>query len=57
MICERLLKEREDKIREDYDEMLTTKLAGVVVIIIFYHSYFFLQNVENTFVEMNPCCV
>lgn len=28
MICERLLKEREDKIREEYDEILTTKLAG-----------------------------
>lgn len=27
MICERLLKEREDKIREQYDEILTTKLA------------------------------
>ncbi|MGH0180444.1 UNVERIFIED_CONTAM: hypothetical protein FKN15_004296 [Acipenser sinensis] len=27
MICERLLKEREDKIREEYDEILTTKLA------------------------------
>uniref|UniRef100_A0A3Q2W918 Akirin-2 n=1 Tax=Haplochromis burtoni TaxID=8153 RepID=A0A3Q2W918_HAPBU len=29
MICERLLKEREDKIREEYDEILTTKLAGI----------------------------
>lgn len=29
MICERLLKEREDKIREEYDEILTTKLAGL----------------------------
>lgn len=28
LICERLLKEREDKIREEYDEILTTKLAG-----------------------------
>ncbi|KAM9778448.1 akirin-2 [Syngnathus typhle] len=27
MICERLLKEREDNIREEYDEILTTKLA------------------------------
>uniref|UniRef100_A0A8D2ZIE0 Akirin-2 n=1 Tax=Scophthalmus maximus TaxID=52904 RepID=A0A8D2ZIE0_SCOMX len=27
MICERLLKEREDKIREEYNEILTTKLA------------------------------
>nr|XP_020459686.1 akirin-2-like [Monopterus albus] len=27
MICERLLKEREDKIREEYEEILTTKLA------------------------------
>ncbi|XP_026089686.1 akirin-2-like isoform X2 [Carassius auratus] len=27
MICERLLKEREDKVREEYDEILTTKLA------------------------------
>lgn len=30
MICERLLKEREDKIREEYDEILTTKLAGML---------------------------
>lgn len=29
MICERLLKEREDKIREEYDEILTAKLAGL----------------------------
>ena len=28
MICERLLKEREEKIREEYDDILTTKLAG-----------------------------
>ncbi|XP_061890905.1 akirin-2-like [Entelurus aequoreus] len=27
MICGRLLREREDKIREEYDEILTTKLA------------------------------
>ncbi|KAM9356016.1 akirin-2 [Pholidichthys leucotaenia] len=27
MICDRLLKEREDKIREEYDEILTAKLA------------------------------
>ncbi|XP_026173847.1 akirin-2 [Mastacembelus armatus] len=27
MICERLLKEREEKIREEYDQILTTKLA------------------------------
>ncbi|KAK7907610.1 hypothetical protein WMY93_016222 [Mugilogobius chulae] len=27
MICERLLKEREEKIREEYDEILTSKLA------------------------------
>ncbi|KAL0967310.1 hypothetical protein UPYG_G00250590 [Umbra pygmaea] len=27
MICERLIKEREEKIREEYDEILTTKLA------------------------------
>ncbi|PKU34292.1 hypothetical protein llap_15404 [Limosa lapponica baueri] len=27
MICERLLKEREEKIREEYEEILTTKLA------------------------------
>jgi hypothetical protein len=30
MICERLLKEREEKIREEYDEILTTKLAGML---------------------------
>lgn len=29
MICERLLKEREDKVREEYEEILTTKLAGM----------------------------
>lgn len=27
MICERMLKEREDKLREQYDAVLTTKLA------------------------------
>lgn len=29
MICERLLKECEEKIREEYEEILTTKLAGI----------------------------
>ncbi|CAO2580363.1 Akirin2 [Lemmus lemmus] len=28
MICERLLKEREEKVREEYEEILNTKLAG-----------------------------
>uniref|UniRef100_A0A4W4HMJ8 Akirin-2 n=1 Tax=Electrophorus electricus TaxID=8005 RepID=A0A4W4HMJ8_ELEEL len=27
MICERLLKEREEKVREEYEDILTTKLA------------------------------
>lgn len=31
MICERLLKEREEKIREEYEEILTTKLAGILI--------------------------
>ncbi|XP_036271087.1 akirin-2 isoform X2 [Pipistrellus kuhlii] len=29
MICERLLKEREEKVREEYEEILNTKLADV----------------------------
>lgn len=29
MICERLLKEREEKVREEYEEILNTKLAGI----------------------------
>ena len=28
LICERLLKEREEKVREEYEEILNTKLAG-----------------------------
>lgn len=27
MICERLLKEREEKVREEYEETMTSKLA------------------------------
>ena len=34
MICERLLKEREDVIREEYDKVLTCKLAGTLELII-----------------------
>ena len=30
MICERLLKEREEKVREEYEETMTSKLAGGV---------------------------
>ncbi|KAB0351059.1 hypothetical protein FD754_015916 [Muntiacus muntjak] len=30
MICERLLKEREEKVREEYEEILNTKLAVLV---------------------------
>lgn len=29
MICERLLKEREEKVREEYEETMTSKLAGL----------------------------
>jgi len=28
IICERLLKDYEDKIREEYEQILNTKLAG-----------------------------
>ena len=28
MICERLLTEREEKVREEYEETMTSKLAG-----------------------------
>ncbi|MEE6476257.1 hypothetical protein FKM82_011028 [Ascaphus truei] len=41
MICERLLKEREDKVREEYEEILTTKLAG----------YFKLLSVATTLMQ------
>ena len=27
-VCQRMLKEREEQIREDYDKVLTSKLAG-----------------------------
>ncbi|XP_010564007.1 PREDICTED: akirin-2 isoform X1 [Haliaeetus leucocephalus] len=37
MICERLLKEREEKIREEYEEILTTKLAEHPTLL---HMYF-----------------
>lgn len=33
MLCERLLKEREDKVREEYEEIMTSKLAGLCYII------------------------
>lgn len=33
MICERLLKEREDKVREEYEETMTSKLAGRYLVI------------------------
>jgi hypothetical protein len=28
MVCERLLKEQEEQIREEYDKVLSNKLAG-----------------------------
>lgn len=46
MICERLLKEREDKIREEYDEILTTKLAGL--------SFFFHYCNPTQFIISTP---
>jgi hypothetical protein len=30
MICARLLKEREEKIREEYDRILSNKLSGKI---------------------------
>lgn len=29
LICERLMKERESQIREEYNQVLSTKLAGI----------------------------
>ena len=31
IVCQRMLKEREDRITEEYDKVLTTKLAGVFI--------------------------
>lgn len=49
MICERLLKEREDKIREEYDEILTTKLAGMI--------YIFQKNSSDSVPGTNVPCI
>ncbi|MBN3276741.1 SYRM protein, partial [Polyodon spathula] len=40
MICERLLKEREDKVREEYEEILTTKLAESFTLVSSDHKTF-----------------
>ena len=34
LVCERMLKEREDRIRQEYDKVLTCKLAGEEVILL-----------------------
>ena len=31
MVCQRKLKQREDELREEYDKVLSTKLAGVCI--------------------------
>ena len=41
MICARLLKEREEKIREEYDQILSNKLNGKEKEIQFYIKKFF----------------
>uniref|UniRef100_A0A8C6X768 Akirin-2 n=1 Tax=Naja naja TaxID=35670 RepID=A0A8C6X768_NAJNA len=51
MICERLLKEREEKIREEYEEILTTKLAGMIKTkcksaVIFFHPVAWLVDMR-----------
>lgn len=33
IICERLLKDYEDKIREEYEQILNTKLAGRLMVV------------------------
>ena len=35
-LCERLWKEREDKLREEYDKVLNDRLSGKDITIIFY---------------------
>ncbi|XP_074166425.1 akirin-2 isoform X1 [Sminthopsis crassicaudata] len=44
MICERLLKEREEKVREEYEEILTTKLAGMSCNVFLIHLTHLLLN-------------
>lgn len=48
MICERLLKEKEDKIREEYDEILTTKLAGAI----FKNVWYTIRVLVTTFADV-----
>ena len=58
MICERLLKEREEKIREEYEEILTTKLAEQILYNI-KQEYKRMQkrrHLENSFQQTDPCC-
>lgn len=47
MICERLLKEREDKIREEYDEILTTKLAGLFFFWLLLSTIFYIYGITR----------
>jgi hypothetical protein len=44
MICARLLKEREEKIREEYDQILSNKLNGKKNSILYKNFFFFFYR-------------
>ena len=43
MVCQRMLKEREEQLRGEYDKLLAAKLAGVVFKIIIMYACIKLQ--------------
>lgn len=44
MICERLLKEREEKVREEYEETMTSKLAGWCIWSTYLHIHTYIWS-------------
>lgn len=52
MICERLLKEREEKVREEYEETMTSKLAGWCILNWYRGSTVF----ERLCLQYKCCC-
>ncbi len=49
LVCERMLKEREDEIRQEYDQVLSCKLAGT--------ETFYFSQATRTFVCVQTKCL
>ena len=59
IVCEKLIRDREEQIKEQYDKILTSKLAGLILYfkIICLSLYKNYNHIRNTLLSLNITCI